>query len=53
MTPLHVEEPAEQVLDLIYWRVIPTLQEWGLDSSFLSNIPVKLCCPPFVTPGDC
>lgn len=29
MTPLHVEEPAEQVLDLIYRRIIPRIARVG------------------------
>lgn len=46
MTPLRVEEPADQVLDLIYRRVIPVLRGSGQYSALLSEIPLQLCCPP-------
>ena len=50
MTPLHVQEPAEQVLDLIYKRIIPALHALGPDSPFLSDIPLQLCCPSLRNP---
>lgn len=46
-TPLQVEEPAEQVLDL--WRDHSHIARVGADSPFLSVIPLQLCCPP---PGN-
>lgn len=46
MTPLPVEEPANQVLDSIYRRVIPVLRGSGLYSALLSEISLQLCCPP-------
>ena len=46
MTPLRVEEPADQVLDSIYRRVVPVMRRSGLYSALLSELSLQLCCPP-------
>lgn len=44
MTPQHMEELAEQVLDLIFRMITLTFLRWGQDSPFLCDIPMQL--PP-------